>query len=94
MQFLEIFYREKTIPTREQIQTEVEVLEGLRAIQVLIEFPDPPLADGDAFFYLLAEEYPRYDAILPESLEIRILPEELDVRKEIHKFISRLSKPW
>lgn len=87
-QYLEIFLRERTIPTCEEIEAEWRATDGLRPIPHSIHLSSDIQVAEDGFIFLLGEEYERYDDRLPTAIRLYLLPAHQDVPKEINRFLT------
>ena len=86
--FLEIFFREHRPPTSDHIRQEIKAIAVLRQIPLELNLPYPPLPKDEPFFYILGERYGRYDDILPEAIELYVLPADQDTQKQIDRKLT------
>lgn len=87
-QYLEIFLRERTIPTYEEIEAEWRATDGLRPIPHSIHLSSDTQAEEEGIIFLLGEEYERYDDQLPAAIRLFLLPANQDIPKEINRFLT------
>jgi len=95
--FLEILLNESTIPIKTEIEAEVHTIPELKRIPISITQPDLTITQPDStlnsdtpYFFLVEEEYGHFGDLLPQSLQIFILPHSLSARKELDKFVITL----
>jgi len=86
--YLTIFLKEKTIPSKDELLNEIGAIPSLRSMELQVSLPDDPKDVEEGFFFLLNEEYERYDDVLPAALRIQLLPQSQDDPKELNRFLT------
>jgi hypothetical protein len=86
--FLQILLEEKTNPTKQEVLAEIKAIPALRSIPILIDFPTAPVDQGPGFFFMLKEDYVRYDDVLPDRVMIYALPAEMDDQKMLDRIVT------
>lgn len=86
--FLEIFLKDNILPSESDIRGEYQAIESLRPLTLTIDQPTELFEASEPFFFLLCEEYERYDNIFPSGLILTILPLSMDSQKEINRFLT------
>ncbi|MGI6455234.1 MAG: hypothetical protein ACOX5R_06370 [bacterium] len=88
-QFLELFYQDGYPPTKREIEDELHAIHALRPIPVNIYHEvDPRIREQNRFFFLLNEHYNRYDDVLPESVDLIVLPAQEDDPRMIQRELT------
>ena len=87
-EFLNIFLTEGTWPTRSDLEEEIQAIPSLRRMKVCIHFPETVPDPRTGFFFLIGEDYVRYDEILPEALHIFLLTADMDTPKELDRLFT------
>ena len=88
--FLEMFYKLESIPSRDDILDEYTSIAQLHNIPLNLEFSDQPLDSEKGFFFMVGEEFERFDDILPVIINITLLPGSIDEPKELNRFFTSL----
>lgn len=95
MSFLEYSFQANTHPTPQDILNEIETLEGLKGIPFeFVVSDDHPVDPGIPHFYMIQEEFIRYDSVLPDFVQIWKLPAETSSPKELHQLIRIQPVLW
>lgn len=83
------------MPPSGEIHQEIEFLRGLADIPVEIhDLRNDAERAGAASAVMVCEEYNRYDRPAPDTIQIVIIPADMDSPKEINKLISSAPKKW
>lgn len=85
-EFLDILLKEGATPTADEIQAELDAIGPLRPVQVSLHFPKTAVELAEGFFFLMMEQYTRYDDIIPTQVQIHALPAAMDNTKSIDQF--------
>ncbi|MEW6238795.1 MAG: hypothetical protein AB1656_25710 [Candidatus Omnitrophota bacterium] len=86
--FLAIFLKEKTIPSKDELLQEIGAIPSLRSMEIQVSLPNDPKETEEGFFFLLNEEYERYNDVLPSAIRILLLPQSQDDPKELNRFLT------
>ncbi len=87
LEYLDIFLRRQTLPDRYDIRLEIESIPSLRKLNIEYSFEPPEEEEG--FFFLLKEDYERYDDVIPSNIEITTQPLSMAEVDNLEKHISR-----
>ncbi|MFB3786259.1 MAG: hypothetical protein ACE15F_07810 [bacterium] len=86
--FLDILLNEGTWPTRSDLEQEIQAIPFFKKVDVCVHFPENIPDPQAGFFFILGEDYSRYDDVLPESLHIFLLSSNLDTAKELDRMLT------
>jgi len=89
--FLEASLNHGTAPSEKDILNEIQAIDPLRPLNPTVQLSQDAPETSEPFFFLLCEEYDRYDDIHPSNLRVTILPQSMDEEKEIYRFLTSRS---
>ncbi|MDX9753390.1 MAG: hypothetical protein RBU29_05475 [bacterium] len=89
-EFLDILLREKEIPTPQEVKAELDSIQALRSVHITLRFPRSLLELKEGYFFLISEEFARYDDIYPEYVDIYAYPAEMDDPKKLDRLTMAL----
>ncbi len=85
--YLDILLKEKT-KDEDGLWKEIKAIRVLGQMQVEIDFHTLAENKEDEFFFLLREEYRRYDDVLPERVSIQLIPGSHDDPKKLDQLTT------
>ncbi len=88
--FLEMFFKLESIPSKDDILDEYKSITQFRNIPVKIDFYDQPLDSDEGYFFMVGEEFERFDDVLPVAMHITLLPNSIDEPKELNRYFTSL----
>lgn len=95
MDLLEFSFQTNTHLTPQDVMNEIESLEGLKGISFeFVMSDDHPVGPGVPYFYMIQEEYIRYDTVMPDLVQIWKLPAASCSSKDIHQIIRLQPVIW
>lgn len=77
-------------PRQEDLEEEVGAIPALRPIHFSLR-SEYQAGSDEPFVILLCESYERYDDVLPQEIDIHILPSAYDNEKELFRYLNTLS---
>mgnify|MGYP007128601760 FL=1 len=86
--FLDILLNEGTWPTRSDLEQEIQAIPFFKKVDVCLHFPETAPDPGTGYFFILGEDYARYDDLLPESLHVFLLASDMDTPKELDRMLT------
>lgn len=84
-EFLDILLQETDLPSPQEVKAELDAIHALRSVHISFQFPRSILDLKDGYFFLIREEYSRYDDVLPEYVDIYAYPAEMDDPKKLDR---------
>ncbi len=88
--FLEMFFKLESTPSEDDILDEYKAITQLRNIPLILELSHQPLDRDDGFFFMVGEEFERFDDVLPVAMHITLLPNSIDEPKELNRYFTSL----
>ena len=85
--YLLILLQEESKLALEEIKAELESITALRSLGISVNV-SPDLTDPNNYFIIIHEDYNRYDDVLPESVEIYVMPGDLDEPKKLDRMFT------
>ena len=88
--YLEMFYQDGYPPSKREIEDELHTIYALKHLKInLFHEVDVRTKERNAFFFLINEHYNRYDDVLPNTIDLILLPSDEDEPKEIQRHLTQ-----
>lgn len=85
--YLLILLQEENRPGLDEIKAEIDSIPALKSLGISVT-PAPDLLTSPNYFFIIHEDYNRYDDVIPESVEIYIMPSDLDEPKKLDRMFT------
>ena len=86
--YLQIILKNNIYPTEHELWDEVKAIHSFRPIDLSIRINLIDSSSDQEYIFLLNEQYTRYDDVLPDAIEIRLVPASFDHERELYLLVT------